>query len=113
MKGGSQVSRDSQESRGSPDLKDQSEPEERREVMDLKDQVVQKESEGPQDCQDFQEHQDFQVCRGRMVLQARGECRAATGQRVKGVSQEAEESPDSRDYRVHLVCQDQRVTQVT
>lgn len=79
--------------------------------MDLKDNLVQKEFEDLQDCQDFQEHQDFQVCLGSMVLQAREECRVAMGQRVRGVSQEVQESLGSKDFWVHLVCQDQRETQ--
>lgn len=112
MRGVSPVSQDSPESPGSPDLRARSEPEERRAVTDLKDQVVQKESEGLLDCQDFQELQDFRVCRVRTVLQAREECRVATGRRARGVTQDLEESPDSQDSWVHPACQDQRETQV-
>lgn len=46
-----------------------------------------------------------------MDLQGREECPDATEQRVNGVSQELQEFLDSQDDRVHLVCQDKRVTQ--
>lgn len=112
MSGVSQVSPDSQESQDSPDLRGQSDPEERRVAMDFKDRLVQKESEGRLACQDSQEHQDFQVCPDRTELRAREEYRVATGQRVTEVSPESQESPDSWDDRVHLVCPDQREIQV-
>ncbi|KAA8582741.1 hypothetical protein FQN60_006412, partial [Etheostoma spectabile] len=63
---------------------------------------------GRLDCQDFQERLDFQVCPGRTDPQAPEDWRDATVQRVKGVSQEVQESPDSKDGRVHLVCRDKR-----
>lgn len=112
MSGVSQVSPDSQESQGSPDLRGRSDPEERRAVMDLMDHQAQKELEGHLDYQDSQAHQVFLVCQGRMDLQAPEECRVATGQRVTGVFQDLEESLDNKEYQVHLVFQDQRETQV-
>lgn len=81
-------------------------------MMDLKDRLVQKESEDLLDCQVFQEHQDFLVCRGRTVLQGPEECRAATEQRAIEVSQEVQGSPELRASRVLLVCRDPRETQV-
>lgn len=80
--------------------------------MDLKDQVVQKELEDLQEHQDFQEHPDFQVYPGRMVRQVQEECQVAMEQRVTEVSQEVQESLGSQDFKVHLVCQDKRETQV-
>lgn len=113
MNGVSPVSPDSQGSRASPDLRGPSEAEERREVTGLMDFTVLKESEGPPGCQDFQERQDFQVCPGRTDRRAREALQGATGQRVKAVSQEIQEFPDSKDDRDHRVCQDKRATRAT
>lgn len=113
MRGVSQVSPDSLESQASLELRGQSDREEKREVMDFKDRLVQKESEGLLDCQDFQEHRDYRVFQGRRVLQAPEECRDATGQRVRGVTQAAVGSPEHKDCRVHLVFRDQRETPAT
>lgn len=112
MRRGIQVKQDSEECQVSRDQRDQSDPGERRAVRVLRGWGGQKESEGLQVCQGFQEHQDFQVCRDRMDHQAPGECPAATGQRVTGVSQDLEGSPELLVCRVHLVYLDKRETQV-
>lgn len=48
-----------------------------------------------------------------MDLLAREECQGATGQRVRGVCREIQESSETKDCRVHLVCQDKKESQVT
>lgn len=80
--------------------------------MDPLDSGVPKELEGLLDCLDFQEHQDFLVYQDKMVHLAHLECRAAMGRRVSGDTQVVEGSPGHKDYRVHLVCQGKRETQV-
>lgn len=72
-------------------------------MMDLRGRAGLKESEALQVCQDFQAHQDFQVYQDRTDLQAPGECRAATEQRVKEVTRDLEESLVLLVCRAHLV----------
>lgn len=82
-------------------------------MMDCKDLMVQRESEDRLDCRDFQEHQDFRVCRGRTDLRAREVLQAATGRRGKLVTREIQEFLASRADLAPLVCQEKRATQVT
>lgn len=82
-------------------------------MMDLRGWPGQKESGVLPVCQDSQEHQDFQVYQDRTDLQAPGECRAATEQKVKGVTQDLEGFLELLVYRVHPVYLVPRETQVT
>lgn len=71
--------------------------------MVLRGRGGQKESEVQLVYQAFPAHQDFQVYQDKTDHQAPGECRAATGQKVKGVTQDLEGFPVLLDFRVHLV----------
>lgn len=82
-------------------------------MMVLRGRLGLKESEVLQVCQDFQAHQDFQVYQDKMDPQAPGECQAATGQRVKGVTQALEVFLVLLVYRVHPVYLVPRATQGT
>lgn len=110
--GVSQVSPDSLEFQGSPDLRGQSDPEERRAAMDLRDCQAPKESEVLLDCQDSPEHQDFQVCLARTDLRDPEGFQGATAQREREVCLENQESQGSKGSWVHPACRDKRETQV-
>lgn len=82
-------------------------------MMGHQDQGVPKESEDLQDCQDSQEHRDFQVFLDRMGPRVLWVHQGATERRVK---EDSRETPDSQVYmvlRVQLVYRDPRVIQAS
>lgn len=82
-------------------------------MMDLQGRPGLKESGVLLVCQDSQAHQEFQVCKDMTDLQAPGECRAATEQKVKGVTQDLGGFLELLVCRVHLVFLVPRETQAT